>query len=268
MAVPKRLPRPERSMGSSGQRSCFSHSTRASGHAWCWRCSSTRGFAAAAAAADECVRQCSGKATASAMCRRCRKPSARCRPSQKARLDKSKRAAGFRGHRLKLRRLFANVQVHELFLEQAKLTPTATALVLPHKAKTVVTYQESSCSVCVHAWIFRSRMARERSREPPAESACPARRGAGRSRPAVGRGARTARPAPPPPPVTVARRGEGPVCSMRVSPARREWRDRGFIFAAKQRAGGVDPRRFAVGCRLPAHGRHWARGSSEPERHA
>ena len=42
-----------------------------------------------------------------------------------------------------MRRLFANVQVHELFLEQAKLTPTATALVLPHEAKTVVTYQES-----------------------------------------------------------------------------------------------------------------------------
>ena len=37
------------------------------------------------------------------------------------------------------------VQVHELFLEQAKLTPTATALVLPHEAKSVVTYQE-----CAH----------------------------------------------------------------------------------------------------------------------
>ena len=35
-----------------------------------------------------------------------------------------------------------DVQVHELFLEQAKLTPTSTALVLPHEAKTVVTYQE------------------------------------------------------------------------------------------------------------------------------
>mmetsp|Transcript_21358 Transcript_21358/g.50814 ORF Transcript_21358/g.50814 Transcript_21358/m.50814 type:complete len:236 (+) Transcript_21358:122-829(+) len=60
--------------------------------------------------------------------------------------------------------------------------------------------------------------------------------GAGRSRAAVGRSART---------------------------ARREWRDRGFIFAAKQRTGGVDPRRFVGGCRLPAHGRHGARGKEE-----
>jgi len=37
---------------------------------------------------------------------------------------------------------FPESKVHELFLEQAKLTPTATALVLPHEAKTVVTYQE------------------------------------------------------------------------------------------------------------------------------
>ncbi|CAE7210403.1 tycC [Symbiodinium sp. CCMP2592] len=37
---------------------------------------------------------------------------------------------------------FPERKVHELFLEQAKLTPTATALVLPHEAKTVVTYQE------------------------------------------------------------------------------------------------------------------------------
>ena len=113
------------------------------------------------------------------MCRRCRKPSARCRPSQKARLDKSKRAAGFRGHRLKLRRLFANVQVHELFLEQAKLTPTATALVLPHEAKTVVTYQESSCHLfgvrrCLRFLCgcpYRFSLQPFRSREPPAESA-------------------------------------------------------------------------------------------------
>ena len=182
------------------------------------------------------------------MCRRCRKPSARCRPSQKARLDKSKRAAGFRGHRLKLRRLFANVQVHELFLEQAKLTPTATALVLPHEAKTVVTYQEWSCSVCVHAWIFRSRMARERSREPPAESACPARRGAGRSRPAVGHGARTARPAPPPPPVTVARRGaslqhESQPCEARMA--------RSWLYLCREAARRWC-RSSALCCRVPA----------------
>ncbi|CAE7665122.1 bacC, partial [Symbiodinium sp. KB8] len=37
---------------------------------------------------------------------------------------------------------FPESKVHELFLEQAKLTPTSTALVLPHEAKTVVTYQE------------------------------------------------------------------------------------------------------------------------------
>mmetsp|Transcript_15057 Transcript_15057/g.35564 ORF Transcript_15057/g.35564 Transcript_15057/m.35564 type:complete len:295 (-) Transcript_15057:526-1410(-) len=60
--------------------------------------------------------------------------------------------------------------------------------------------------------------------------------GARRSRPAVGLGART---------------------------ARREWRDRRFIFAAKQCAGGVDPRRLAGRCRLPAHGRHRARGKEE-----
>ena len=79
-----------------------------------------------------------------------------------------------------MRRLFANVQVHELFLEQAKLTPTATALVLPHEAKTVVTYQESSCHLfgvrrCLRFFCgcpYRFSLQPFRSREPPAKTAC------------------------------------------------------------------------------------------------
>ena len=151
-----------------------------------------------------------------------------------------------------------NVQVHELFLEQAKLTPTATALVLPHEAKTVVTYQEWA-----DVWVLLRIASRCFSLARASDrSSVPTRRGAGRSRAAVGRSARTARLAPDSQGVVAQGR------SMRVSPARRERRDRGFIFAAKQRAGGVDPRRFAGGCRLPAHGRHGARGARGPVRHA
>ena len=76
-------------------------------------------------------------------------------PESKAR--QSKRAAGFRGHRLKLRRLFANVQVHELFLEQAKLTPTGDRPGVAPRGKD-----------CGHLPGVRFR-----SREPRAESACP-----------------------------------------------------------------------------------------------
>ena len=62
-----------------------------------------------------------------------------------------------------------NVQVHELFLEQAKLTPTATALVLPHEAKTVVTYQELFGFALQ---LSVSLLDAFRSREPRTEAAC------------------------------------------------------------------------------------------------